>query len=462
MPAFTTPVPVPGRRFRRLALAAIATSALIAAQISSAAAQSIGFIRDAEIEGLLADYSGPIIRAAGVGQSAVNIYLVSSQSFNAFVADGRRIFINAGVLMQADTPGEVIGVIAHETGHIAGGHLARLQLELSNASVLAAIATALGAGAMAAGASTGSVGGGQAGQAVMMGGNQVAQRVLLRYQRSEEAAADQAALRYLEATSQSAKGMLRTFQRLSDQSVSLRYADPYAVSHPMPRERVAALENIARRSPHFDKEAPAGLQQRHDLARAKLFGYITHPSSVERRYPRSDNSVPAAYARAIADMRSGNLSRAIQGADALIRAAPDYPYFWETKGDMLLQAGRPAEAIEPLRRALSLAPAAQLIRIQLGRALVATAQPGRLDEAIALLREGTREEPHYAEGFRQLALAYGRKGDIPHADLATAQAHAASGNAELAKRFAQRARQGLPSGSPGWLRAGDILTMKER
>ncbi len=448
-------------RLRRLALGGITAAALVVAQTAVASAQSIGFIRDAEIESLLADYARPIIRAAGVGESAVHIYIVNSQAFNAFVADGRRIFVNAGVLMQADTPGEVIGVLAHETGHIAGGHLARMQLELGNASALATIATVLGAGAMAAGAASGANGAGQAGQAMMMGGNQIAQRLLLKYQRGEEAAADQSAVAYLTATHQSAKGMLDTFRRLADQAVvSARYTDPYAVSHPMPRDRIAALETLAKKSPYFDKADPPELQRRHDLAKAKLYGYMAHPSSVERRYPRSDRSEPAQYARAIAAMRSGRYKDAVQGIDALLRASPGDAYFWEVKGDMLTRAGRPDQAVEPLRRALSLAPDEPLIRIELGEALVATNQPGRLDEAIGLLRQGLQKEPQFGAGYRQLAMAYGRKGDIPQADLATAQGHLADGNLEQAKRFAQRAKQGMKRGSPGWLKADDILSYK--
>lgn len=453
--------PTKARRLRRAALGGLAAVALTFMQTAAASAQSLGYIRDAEIESLLADYARPILRAAGVGQSAVKIYLVNSQSFNAFVADGRRIFINAGVLMQADTPSEVIGVLAHETGHIAGGHLARMQLELNNASVLSAIATVLGAGAMVAGASSGSSGAARGGQAVMMGGNQVAKRLLLRYQRGEEAAADQAAVNYLTATGQSAKGMLRTFQRLADQSiVSSRYADPYSSSHPMARDRIAALETMAKKSPYFDKKDPPALQQRHDLAKAKLYGYMAHPNSVERRYPRSDASAPAQYARAIAAMRTGAFRESLGAIDALARANPQYPYFWEAKGEMLIRAGRPAEAVEPLQRAVSLAPDEALTKITLAQALIATNKGPNLQEAIRLLRPAMQEEENFAAGFEQLALAYGRTGDIPQADLATAQAHLAQGDVELAKRFAQRAKQGMPAGSPGWLKANDILSFK--
>ncbi len=436
----------------------LAALAITATSIPAADAQQrIGFIRDAEIEDLMRDYANPILRAAGLGDSNVRVYVVNSTQFNAFVMDGRRIFINAGVIMHADTPNEVIGVLAHETGHIAGGHLARLPMEIRGATAIAVLTTVLGVGAMAAGAMGGASGGIDAGQAMVMGGQHAARRSLLSYQRSEELAADRAAVNYLNATGQSAKGMLRTFQRFADQSMfSERNIDPYAQSHPMPRERIAALEELAKQSPHFNREDPPGLQARHDLARAKLAGHMEHPSAVQRRYPQSDNSLAARYARAIVAMRSGSLSSALQSVDSLISAYPDYPYFWELKGDMLIRAGRPAEAIEPLRRALSLKPN-PLIRATLGHALVATGDPGRLEAAISELRSAVNDEPDYAGAYRHLAQAYGRADRIPEAELATAQGHFAGGDFEAAKRFAQRAKQGLPTGSPDWQKADDIV-----
>lgn len=452
-------------RVRRSANAAVAVTAALAVGIGSVAparAQSIGFIRDAEIEGLLRDYATPILRAAGVGASAVTIYLVGSTAFNAFVADGRRIFINSGVLMQAKTPNEVIGVLAHETGHIAGGHLARMRQQLQTAQAIAILATLLGAGAIAAGAASGDVGSGaQAGQALMLGGQHAAMRSMLAYQRGEEAAADRSAITYLNATGQSAKGMLNTFASLADQSfLTTKYADPYAVSHPMPRDRIAALENLAQQSPYFDKKDPPELQFRHDLIRAKLSGYLEHPGSVARRYPKSDTSVPAVYARTISLMRTGDYRAALSNADNLIGSMPNNPYFHELKGDLLVKAGRPREAIAPYQKAVSMAPHPALIQVALGGAMVAANDPGLLNDGIRYLNIGLQEEPDFVGGYRQLAIAYGKAGRVPDAELATAQEHFHRGDIEMAHRFAQRAQQGLKQGTPAWLRADDILKYK--
>lgn len=453
------PNAIPSRRpiKRGLCLAAALSVAAVPATPSQAQ-QNAGFIRDAELESLMRDYAGPVLRAAGLGDSNVRVHIVNSTDFNAFVVDGRRIFINAGVIMDADTPNEVIGVIAHEAGHIAGGHLARLRSELRNAAAISILSAVLGVGAMAAGAASGMEGSGQAGQAIMLGGQHMAQRSLLAYQRGEETSADRAAVNYLNATEQSAKGMLSTFERFAEQSMfSERHADPYAQSHPMPRERISALERIARESPHFDRDDPPELQRRHDLAKAKLAGFLEHPGAVSRRYPQSDGSFGARYARAIAQMRTGDVRAALQSVDQLIESSPDYGYLWELKGEMLLRAGRPNEAIEPLRRAASLQGNAPLIRVTLGQALVASGDEGRLNEAIEHLSAALQREPDFANGFRYLAQAYGRAGREAEAQLATAQGHLASGDYEQAKRFAQRAKQGLSTGTPAWVQADDIV-----
>jgi predicted Zn-dependent protease len=455
-----------GRAARRCANMAVAVATALsvasATVMPASSQQQIGFIRDAEIEALLGDYATPILKAAGVGASAVHIYLIGSTAFNAFVADGRRIFVNSGVLMQADTPNEVIGVLAHETGHIAGGHLARIRQQIQTAQAIAVLGMMLGAGAMAAGAVSGNYEtGAQAGQALMLGSRQVAERSFLSYQRGEEASADRSAINYLNATGQSSKGMLDTFTSLGDQSfLSAKYADPYAISHPVPRERVANLEKLAKESPYFDRKDPPALQARHDLARAKLSGYLEHPSSVSRRYPRSDKSLPAEYARTISMMRTGDYRSALANADKLIAANPNYAYFWELKGDLLVKSGRPREAIGPYQKAVSMAPHPGLIKVALGSALVAADDPALLNEGIKQLSSGLQEEPDFVAGYRQLAIAYGKAGRVPDAELATAQEHFSRGDYEMAHRFAQRAKQGLKPGSPPWLRADDILKYK--
>jgi predicted Zn-dependent protease len=255
--------------------------------------------------------------------------------------------------------------------------------------------------------------------------------------------------------------MYETFKRFADNSMfTARFADPYAQSHPMPTERMAALTEIARTSSNWEKKDSAELQARHDLMRAKLSGFMEQPQTVARRYPQSDQSLPARYARAIATYRYSDVRAAVAQIDGLIAAQPNNPYFHELKGQALLENGKPAEAIAPLRRAASLAPDPTLIQILLGQALVATNNPAYAEEAITILRNGLAREPDTPNGYQQLAMAYGRKGDVANADLASAQAAFTRGDIKTARELAARAKTRLPVGSPGWVRADDIVAAK--
>jgi len=418
-------------------------------------------IRDAEIEQLLRDYTQPVLRAAGLAKQNIRVVIINDRTFNAFVADGRRIFINAGALMDAKTPNEIIGVLAHESGHIAGGHLAKMRQQIENASTAALLTMLLGAGALIAGASSGSTGGANIGVAALSAPQSIIMRSLLSYQRAHEEAADRAAVKYLAATGQSPKGMYDTFKRLADQTMyQTQGADPYMQSHPMPAQRVASLEELAKSSPTWDKKDPASLQARHDLMRAKISGFLERPETVARRYPPSDTSLAARYARAIASYRFANPKAAAAQIDGLIAEQPGNPYFHELKGQALLEGGRPAEAVEPLRRAVRLAPNGALIQIMLAQALIATNGTKQADEALSLLRSAMSRESETPELYTQLAMAYSRKGDMAQADLASAQAASMRGDTITARQLAARAKTQFPVGSPSWVKADDIFSFR--
>ncbi|WP_305987461.1 M48 family metalloprotease [Roseibium sp. MMSF_3544] len=417
-------------------------------------------VRDAETESLLKDYAKPIFKVAGIASSEPQIILVNDKSFNAFVPDSRRMFINVGVLMEAETPSEVIGVIAHETGHIAGRHLVRLRAAASNAQIVSVIGALLGAGAVAAGAAAGSTQAASGGAAAALGAGSVGQRTLLAYQRGEEAAADRAALKYLNATGQSARGMLKTFQRMSEQQLFARqYADPYAQSHPMAQERYNGLLNEAQKSKYFNEPEDYVLQYRHDLVRAKLYAFTSHPSATLRAYPRSDKSPAAQYARAIAAMKSRGKA-AVKEIDALIRSQPNNPYYYELKGQALLEGGDPKAAIAPFRKALSFKPNEPQFQVWLGYALVGANNPAYLPEAERVLKQAIQRDPNSGVAYSQLAIAHGRQGERPEADLATAKGLMVSGQFEAARRYAARAQKSLKRGSPAWVQADDIVSYK--
>jgi predicted Zn-dependent protease len=455
--------------WRALALATATAIALSGAPAVPTRAQSgaagIPIIRDAEIEELLREYTTPILKVAGLSQQNVRVVIIGDKSFNAFVMDAHRIFVNAGALMQAKTPNELIGVFAHETGHIVGGHLSKMRQELAHAQTAAIVGMLLGAGAMVAGAKsnslTGSLDMANIGMATLNGTQGYLMNTLLAYQRAQEEQADRAGVRFLTMTGQSAKGMYDTFKRFSDEMMfTARYIDPYAQNHPMPAERMAALAELVK-TPYWDKKDPPELQFRHDMMRAKMYAFMDRPDTVMRRYPPSDTSMPARYARAIIAYRFGSLRDAVAQIDGLIAAMPHYAYFYELKGQALLEGGHPAEAVPPLRRAVELSPNPTLIQILLAQAMIATNNVKLADEAIPLLRAALIKEPESTEAYDQLAMAFGRKNDLPDADLASAEAAFARGDNKTARELAARAKMHFPIGSPGWVKADDIVVFNK-
>lgn len=431
--------------------------------ITPAVAQSAprGIIRDTEIENLVRDYANPIFKTAGISKGTVEIVLLGDRSFNAFVTNGRRMFINIGALMEAKTPNEIIGVIAHETGHIVGGHLTLQRERLSTAQIIAVAGMLLGAGAMVAGARQPSSNSGQGGMGVMLGAQELAYRTMMSYQRGEEQAADRAAIRFLDQTGQSGRGVLETFRKLSNDSMfKMEKVDPYLMSHPAPQERISNLETLVMASPDKDNKDPASLQARHDMMRAKLYGFAARADEVSRRYPQSDLSLPAKYARAILNYRMKRFQDSLAQIDDLIGAQPDNAYFHELKGQVLLESGRPREAIPPLRRALAIMPNAGLIRTLLGHAMLATDDAGLVDDAISELSNAAQREPNSSDSFEFLASAYARKDNVALAEFNTAQAAFIAGDYQAAMNHADRAKKLLPPGSPAALKADDILNYK--
>lgn len=442
--------------------------ALLVGSLVSSTAHARGIIRDAETETLIRDYAKPIFRAAGVGSQNIRIHIVNDRNFNAFVVDGHNMFMHAGALMIAETPNQVIGVIAHETGHITGGHLARLRSQVAKAKSASLMLQLLGLAAMAGGAIAGIPNAGQLGMGAAMGGQSAAMRSLLAYRQTEESSADQAGMTYLNATKQSGRGMLETFEVLARKLRGIQGINPYLMTHPLPQTRISQLRNLVESSPYYDEKDPPELQFRHDLIRAKLSGFLDKPETAFNRYPSSDTSLPAVYARAIATYRQSGVDAAIPMLNHLIAEQPNWPYFYELKGQFLFESGRGAEAVVPLSKAIELAPHEALIQIMYAQAMLGTEDDRYLDEAIRNLRQALVRETSSAMGYRQLASAYARKAEraqaggakrnyMAQASLASAEAYFYEGRLSLAKEQAKRAKAALPDGSPNWIRADDIL-----
>ncbi|MHC2284867.1 M48 family metalloprotease [Bradyrhizobium barranii] len=448
------------------ALVTAAAVALLPMPAAHAQAKGPPILRDTETEQLLREYTRPILRAAGLEKQNIQMVIINDGSFNAFVADGRRIFVNYGAIMQSETPNQIIGVLAHETGHLAGGHLSKLREQLANAQTQMIIAMLLGAGAIAVGSTRGSNSAGNnglanAGAAAIAGPQEMIRRTLLSYQRQQEENADRAGVKFLTATQQSPKGMYETFKRFTSESLfASRGADPYLQSHPMPAERVASLQEFASSSPYWDKKDDPALQLRHDMARAKISAFMERPETVYRRYPQTNDSMPARYARAISTYLHGDLRSGLAQIDALIQVQPNNPYFYEVRGQALLEGGKPAEAIPALRKAVQLSNNAPLIEMLLGQALVGSDNKAYTDDAVRILRAAVAREPEAALGYMQLAMAYGRKGDYAEADLASAQAAYLRGDNKTARELATRAKTRFAVGTPGWVKADDIVAAK--
>ncbi|TCD14632.1 M48 family peptidase [Oricola cellulosilytica] len=433
----------------------------ISAATTARAQASLPIVRDAEIERLLSDYATPLLRAAGVKRDRIDIVLVNSPAFNAFVS-GRKIFVNTGTIVTAETPNEVIGVLAHEIAHLAGGHQDRLRQQIDRAQTIAAVTAVLGASAaVAAGMSgKGSVAG--AGSGLALGGAEAARRGLLTYQRSEELAADRAAVDYLDKTGQSPKGMLVTFERFQrDLALISDRINPYRISHPLPRERISALETLARKSPNFSKSDPAGLQQRHDMARAKIIAYTSGPAAAEGFAQKTASSRAALYGRAIAKFLYGSPQQALPMIDKLIAGDPSNPYLHEIKGEIQLKARNAAAAADAFTQAARLDKGdSGLIQSALGHALVLQGDRQSLQRAVGELEVSLSLDPVNPVAYRNLAMAYGRLGDTGSAELATAEENFHSGRYKDAKVFAARAKRKFEPNSPRWLRADDIQRFK--
>ena len=442
---------------RSLTSVAVAVAFLVSligpAPESWAQRSGLSLIRDAEIEHTIRVFVTPAFVAAGLEPSSIKIYLVNDPAINAFVAAGQNIFINTGLIIRTENPGQLIGVVAHETGHIAGGHLARGEEAMRTAFYESILSMVLGAAAMVAG-------GGGAGQAIMAGGQQVAQRSFLQFSRTQEAQADNAGVNFLTRSGQSARGLLEFLQILEGQeALTSNRQDPYVLTHPLSRERVAALRLEVEKSPFYNKPWPPEYVEMHKRIRAKLIGFMEPLGQVLRQYPETDQSRPARYARAIAYYRVPEFDKAISELDSLLKERPDDPYFLELKGQILLENGHVAESVPVYEAAVKNDPDEPLIRYALGQAQLSTEQPELTKTAIANLEQAVREDPDNPGAWYQLSVGYGRENNLGMAHLASAERAMLVGRPLDAKQQAERALTRLARGSPAALRAEDIVSI---
>ena len=414
-----------------------------------AMAQSI--LRDAETEALFRDMSRPLVEAAGLRPENVDFVLIHDRSINAFVAGGQVVYLHSGLIAAADSANEVQGVIAHELGHITGGHVIRFQEGVKLATGIMLLSLVLGAAAMAAGA-------GEAGAGILAAGQQAALGKFLAFTRTQESSADQAGASFLVKSGISGKGSMAFFKKLQNQE--FRYAipqeDSYARTHPLNGERLAALEQVYKSAASWDAPGDPAIEARFQRVKAKLMGYVDDPKRTLVMFPESNKTVPARYARAYAWHKSAHPQKAMEEVEALLATAPNDPYYLELKGQVLLESGKPAEALESLRGAVAEAPNEPLIAALLGHALISTEEQENFEEAKRVLRAAISRDNDNPFAWYQLGIVYDREGDHGRAALATAERYNLEGQARLALANAEQAMRSIPTGTSDWLRAQDI------
>jgi predicted Zn-dependent protease len=416
-------------------------------------AQEIRLLRDTETERLLKSYEDPLAKADGLDPAAIKVYLVDDPTINSFVAEGQNVFIQTGMILYARTPNELIGVLAHETGHIKGGHLSRDSSAIAKASIPMLLGMIAGIAAIAAGA-------GEAGMAILMAGQQIAEAQFAQFSRIQEATADQIAVKSLDATHQSSQGMLDVFNRFANEEAMSAYKIPvWAVDHPVGRDRVQNLEALVEASPYRDVKDSPQATHAYLMVQAKLSGYISAVSEVLERYPPSDTSEPARYARAMAYFRKPDLPKALAEVNSLIKDEPNNPYFYEVLGQIYVDMSKPERGIPPYQRAVTLMPDASQLRVALAAAQIATENPLLAKSALTNLKVALTYENDDAFAWYESAQAYSDLNNQSMAQLSTAEQYYAEGLYPQAAVFAMRAQHGLAQGSSDWQRASDIMSV---
>ncbi|MDV7339408.1 M48 family metalloprotease [Terasakiella sp. A23] len=423
---------------------------------SPAYASSISFIRDAEIENIIALYSKPIFEAANLSADNVEIYLVNDSRLNAFVAGGQKLFIHTGLLQRSRTPEQVIGVIAHESGHIAGGHLSRLRQKMKGVPAESVIGFILGGAAALAGEAG-------AGAVIALGGQDAAQRSLLSYSRMEEGSADQAAIKYLDETQISSKGLLEFFQILKrDETRRTAEQNPYIRSHPLTAARISAMKSHVDQSPYSDNKLGPEYREMHARMRAKLDAFLLSPTHTMRLYPMGDTSIAARYARAAAYHKNDQMEQAIAEIDSLLQDRPNDPYFHELKGQIFFENGLLDQAVASYEKSVELLPGNPLLLLALGRSYLEQDDPQKRDKAISMLEATVNNDKDYAFAWRQLGIAYGKAGRMAESSLALAEEAFLRRRYKDAAFLSARAEKGLKVGSRQWIQAQDVRLTSER
>ncbi len=425
--------------FRTLILILIAQNAL-----------ALSIIRDAEIENVLREMAEPIFKAAKLPPESINMYIVNDNQINAYVSGGSNMFVNTGLLGISENPSILTGVMAHETGHIAGGHLLQSSDEYKSTAIKATLGYMVGLAAAAAGSP-------QAGVAIASGAGHVAQRQMLKHTRTHEESADQAALSYLDKTGQSAKGLLELLEVLYGKERALSgELNPYTLTHPLSRERISHVKDHISKVQFSNNPPPSKIIEEYSRAITKLNAFLLPPETTLKKYPVSNNSINARYARSIAYYKIPDINKSLGEIDSLIATQPQNPFFSELKGQILYENGKVMESIPYYEKAVSILPKSALLRIILATAQISSEEESMRQKAIVNLEKGVLKEPYNSFAWNQLAIAYGRGGDLGMSNLALAEEASLSNKKKDARKFLDRAKETIKEGTPAYQRIKDI------
>lgn len=443
-------------RFPRLAsIPALMFGALAAAAVTTSAprpADALTLLRDADIEHGLTELAFPILRAAGLNGSRLRVLVVDDSSFNAFVVDHNTIFLHSGLIEKVDSARMLQAVIAHEAAHIANGHISRRIGNLHSARSAAGLGAALAVIAAAAG-------GGKAAGGIAIGTQSAAYRSFLSHTRAEEASADRSAASYLSWSGIDPRGLLELHHAFAGQELlSVANQDPYMLSHPLTRDRIRAAEDFVAAQ---GAAIPPDANHEYWFARVrgKLSAFSRAPSWTLRRAPEEAHRDIRLMREAVAYHRRADRATALARIDAALALRPDDPYYYDLKGQILMENRRWTAATATYQRAVDLAPRDALILGGLGRAQLAA---GRLKDGLATLEQARARDFRDARVLRDLSLAYARDGQTGMAALVTAERYALAGRLDDAGIHARRAVIDLPRGSPPWQRAQDVLSASEK
>ncbi len=420
--------------------------------IRAQSGQTLSLFRDAEIEGIISSYAEPLFRVNGLDFDRFSVHLVADDSLNAFVANGKHMFLFSGLLRRSDDPGMVTGVIAHEVGHLAAGHLTMIRGAVEDASAMVILSTLLGVG-------VGLIGGGEAGIAVAAAGQQIGTRTFTRFSRIQESAADQAALRSLELTGQSAQGLRDLMEEFAESELLLSSSSeiPWFLTHPLSTERLETMNAHIERSAFSGTTFDADVIDRHKRMIAKITGFLLDPGVTYRTYPDPFESVYSRYAWSIARYRERLMDEALALTDSLIADEPDNPWFHELRGQMLYETGDVAASVPSYAQSVTLAPGEPLLRINLARSLLQLDDEAGWREAVRHLDQARVHESDMPLTWSLLGQAFEKLGDPARSRVARAEMHYMRGELRRARTLAADAIDGLETGTTAWFRATDIL-----